>query len=59
MALHIAIVLSSTRPGRRGAALASWVLAAARDHGGADYELVDLADHDLGNLDEPGNPTFA
>jgi NAD(P)H-dependent FMN reductase len=37
--------------------LASWVLQAARTHGGADYELVDLADHSLGNLDEPGNPT--
>jgi NAD(P)H-dependent FMN reductase len=59
MPLRIAIVLGSTRPGRRGASLATWVLAAARTHGGADYELVDLADHALGNLDEPGNPTFA
>lgn len=59
MALRIAIVLGSTRPGRRGASLASWVLDAANTHGGADFELVDLADHALGNLDEPGNPTFA
>ncbi|UFS58191.1 NADPH-dependent FMN reductase [Subtercola endophyticus] len=59
MSLRIGIILGSTRPGRRGAALASWVLCAAREHGGAEYELIDLADHDLGNLDEPGNPTFA
>lgn len=59
MSLRIAVVVGSTRPGRRGAALAAWVLEAARAHGGADYALVDLADHDLGNLDEPGNPTAA
>jgi NAD(P)H-dependent FMN reductase len=59
MSLRIGIILGSTRPGRRGAALAAWVLDAARAHGGAEYELVDLADHALGNLDEPGNPTFA
>lgn len=59
MALRIAIIIGSTRPGRRGASLAAWALQAAREHGGAEYDLVDLADHDLGNLDEPGNPTFA
>lgn len=59
MALRIGIVLGSTRPGRRGARLASWVLDAARRHAGAEFELVDLADHALGNLDEPGNPTLA
>jgi NAD(P)H-dependent FMN reductase len=57
MNLRIAIILGSTRPGRRGAQLASWVLDTVREHGGADYELIDLADHHLGNLDEPGNPT--
>lgn len=54
--LRIAIVLASTRPGRRGEQIASWILTAAHAHGGATYELVDLAEHDLGNLDEPGNP---
>ncbi len=57
MALRIAIVLGSTRPGRRGDQIAAWVLAAAQAHGGAFYELIDLAEHKLGNLDEPGNPT--
>jgi NAD(P)H-dependent FMN reductase len=57
MALRIGIILGSTRPGRRGDQIASWVLDAAQAYGGADYELVDLAQHDLGNLDEPGNPS--
>jgi NAD(P)H-dependent FMN reductase len=57
MALRIGIILGSTRPGRRGDQIASWVLDTARTHGGADYELIDLAHHGLGNLDEGGNPT--
>ena len=58
MALRIGIILGSTRPGRRGEQIASWVLEAARAHGGADYELIDLARHCLGNLDEGGNPNL-
>ncbi|MEU6854926.1 NAD(P)H-dependent oxidoreductase [Actinacidiphila alni] len=58
MPLRIGLILGSTRPGRRGDQIAAWALEAARAHGGADYELVDLADHGLGNLDEPGNPNL-
>ncbi|AZP19761.1 NADPH-dependent FMN reductase [Streptomyces aquilus] len=58
MALRIGIILGSTRPGRRGDQIASWVLDVARAHGGADYELIDLADHRLGNLDEGLNPSL-
>ena len=58
MALRIALILGSTRPGRRGDQIAAWALEAAHAHGGADYELIDLADHKLGNLDEPGNPNL-
>ncbi|MEJ6783992.1 NADPH-dependent FMN reductase [Aminobacter sp. Piv2-1] len=56
MTLRIGIILGSTRPGRRGIQIASWVLDTARAYGSAEYELVDLADHNLGNLDEAGNP---
>jgi len=58
MALRIGIILGSTRPGRRGEQIASWVLDTARTYGGADYELIDLAHHRLGNLDEGGNPNL-
>lgn len=56
MRLRIGIILGSTRPGRRGDQIASWVLNAAHTRGGADYVMVDLAEYGLGNLDEPGNP---
>jgi NAD(P)H-dependent FMN reductase len=58
MTLRIGIILGSTRPGRRGDQIASWVLETARTHGGADYELIDLTHHDLGNLNEAGNPNL-
>jgi NAD(P)H-dependent FMN reductase len=61
MTLRIALILASTRPGRRGDQIAAWTLEYARahrTHDGADYELIDLADHKLGNLDEPGNPNL-
>src|SRR3954466_1630440 len=58
MTLRIGIILGSTRPGRRGDQIASWVLEAARTHGGADYEQIDLTHHDLGNLNEAGNPNL-
>jgi NAD(P)H-dependent FMN reductase len=58
MELRIGIILGSTRPGRRGEQIASWMLDTARAHGGADYELIDLAHRGLGNLDEGGNPNL-
>lgn len=48
----IAIIIGSTRPGRNGAAVATWVHELAVKHGGADFELVDLKDFDLPHLDE-------
>lgn len=49
--LTIAIVLGSTRPGGRGAAVADWVVERGQARG-ATYELVDLADHPLPFFDE-------
>ncbi len=54
---RVAIILGSTRPGRRGEAVAKWAHAEAVAHGGAEYELVDLADHALPLLDEPMPPS--
>lgn len=50
------IVVASTRPGRAGLPVATWVAAAAVQHGAFDVELVDLAAHDLPLLDEPHHP---
>lgn len=52
--LRIAIVLGSTRPGRRGDQVAQWVAAVARDHApDVDFPVVDIAAQGLPLLDEP------
>jgi NAD(P)H-dependent FMN reductase len=51
--LKIAVIIGSTRPGRKGAVVADWVLAQAAGRPAADYELLDLADYPLPHLDEP------
>lgn len=50
------IVVASTRPGRVGLPIATWVAEQARDHGGFDVELVDLAEVGLPLFDEPNHP---
>ncbi len=50
------VIAGSTRPGRKGIAVAHWVAAQAEAHGGFDVELVDLADAGLPVLDEPNHP---
>ncbi|HVR80470.1 MAG TPA: NAD(P)H-dependent oxidoreductase [Luteimonas sp.] len=56
--LKIAVVIGSTRPGRKGEAVARWVHQLATARGDADYELVDIADFDLPLLDEPVPPSM-
>jgi NAD(P)H-dependent FMN reductase len=56
--IQIAVILGSTRPGRRAETVARWVAEAAGRHpavkaGEASVELVDLADYGLPLLDEP------
>lgn len=52
------IIIGSTRPGRKGPAVAQWVEKLARDHGAFEVELVDLADMELPLLDEPKHPAM-
>ncbi|QBS39466.1 NADPH-dependent FMN reductase [Nocardia sp. CS682] len=52
----IGIILGSTRPNRRGAQVAQWVLNTAAQRGDAEFELIDLRDHPLPHLDEPMPP---
>ncbi len=54
--LKIAILVGSNRPGRRAAAVAAWVRAIADQHGGATYDVLDLADHPLPFFDEEVPP---
>jgi NAD(P)H-dependent FMN reductase len=50
------VITASTRPGRRGLAVAQWFQRFAEQHGGFDVELVDLAEVGLPLLDEPNHP---
>ena len=55
---RIAVILGSTRPGRRGEAVARWFYKIAEDRTDADYELVDIADFALPHLDEAAPPSM-
>jgi NAD(P)H-dependent FMN reductase len=52
------IIIASTRPGRVGPSVASWINERAIAHGGFDVELVDLAEVNLPMFDEPKHPRF-
>jgi NAD(P)H-dependent FMN reductase len=54
--LRIAIILGSTRPGRKGEAVARWVynIAKKQRSNDAQFEYVDIKDFNLPLLDEPG-----
>jgi NAD(P)H-dependent FMN reductase len=56
--IRIAIILGSTRPGRKGKSVADWVADKAAERTAAEYELVDLADNPLPHIDEPMPPTM-
>jgi NAD(P)H-dependent FMN reductase len=55
---RIAIVVGTTRPGRKAVAVAEWVLTEAVERGDAVFELVDIADYALPLLDEPAPPAM-
>jgi NAD(P)H-dependent FMN reductase len=54
--LRIAIIIGSTRPGRKGEAVARWACEIAKKRNDAEFELVDVKDFSLPLLDEPMPP---
>jgi NAD(P)H-dependent FMN reductase len=56
--LRIAIVIGSTRPERKAAAVAQWIYDIASLKGGAEFEIVDIAEFALPLLDEPLPPSM-
>src|SRR5881409_3096749 len=54
--LRIAIIIGSTRPGRKGEAVAKWAYEIAQRRRDAEFELVDIKDFNLPLLDEPMPP---
>src|SRR6058998_1036342 len=51
--LRIAIIIGSTRPGRKAEAVAKWVYEIAQKRSDAEFELVDIKEFNLPLLDEP------
>jgi NAD(P)H-dependent FMN reductase len=54
----IAIITSTTRPGRHSHEVAEWVRKFAAQRTDATFEVVDIADYALGNYDEAIPPSF-
>jgi NAD(P)H-dependent FMN reductase len=54
--LKVGIIVGSTRPGRKAAAVAKWVLDIVKSRKDAEFEIVDIEDYKLPLLDEPVPP---
>jgi len=53
---NLKILLTSSRPGRKGPALGRWIETLARQNPAFEPELVDLAEVGLPFMDEPNHP---
>ncbi len=56
--IKVAIIVGSTRPGRKAEAVAKWVHGIASKRSDAEYEIVDIKDYNLPLLDEPVPPSL-
>ncbi len=52
------IIIASTRPGRKGPAVAAWIYDVCKNHSSFNVELLDLAIINLPFLDEPKHPVL-
>lgn len=53
---NLKIIITSTRPGRKGPAIAAWFHEVAKRHPEFNTQLIDLADINLPMFDEPFHP---
>ncbi len=56
--VKIAVIIGSTRPGRKAETVAKWVHGLAAKRGDAQFELVDIKDFGLPLLDEAAPPSL-
>ena len=54
--IKVGIIVGSTRPGRKAAAVAEWVHNLLKTRNDAEFEIVDIEDYKLPLLDEPVPP---
>ena len=55
--IKVAIIIGTTRPGRKAGAVARWIYDIAERRIDAEYEIVDIQDFNLPLLDEPIVPS--
>lgn len=55
---NLKIINSTTRPGRKGIIISSWIANAAKEHPEFNVELVDLGEVNLPMMDEPFHPAM-
>lgn len=58
MTLNVKVIIGSTRPGRVGPKVATWVRDTAAMNASFNVELLDLVDFNLPLLDEPAHPAM-
>jgi NAD(P)H-dependent FMN reductase len=56
--IKLAIIIGSTRPGRKAEAVAQWVWEVAKKRSDAEFELVDIQQFNLPLLDEAMPPSM-
>jgi len=56
--IKTAIVIGSTRPGRKAEPVAHWVYDIAKNRSDAEFEIVDIKDFNLPLLDEAMPPSM-
>ena len=54
--MKLLVIIASTRPGRIGKPIGDWFAERARQHGGFEVEIADLAEIALPLHDEPAHP---
>lgn len=53
---NLTVLVASTRPGRVGSTVGQWFAQVAKNHGGFEVQLVELADMNLPVFNEPEHP---
>ncbi|WP_421828263.1 NADPH-dependent FMN reductase [Larkinella sp.] len=53
---NLKIINSTVRPSRKGPLVTAWITEVARQHGGFNVEVLDLAEIKLPFMDEPAHP---
>ena len=56
--VKVAVIVGSTRPGRKALDVARWVMETASKRSDAQFDLVDIQDFNLPLLDEPVPPSM-